>query len=54
MNALITKMKMGEHERDKAVNVDELKHNGELERGTLIASATLGPIISETTLVQLC
>ena len=33
MNALITKMKMGEHERDKAVNVDELKHNGELERG---------------------
>ena len=34
MNALITKMKMGEHERDKAVNVDELKHNGELERGT--------------------
>ena len=26
---------------------------GELERGTKIASATLGPIISETTLVQL-
>ena len=25
----------------------------ELERGTKIASATLGPIISETTLVQL-
>ena len=25
MNALITKMKMGEHEHDEAVNVDELK-----------------------------
>ena len=24
MNALITKMKMGEHEHDEAVNVDEL------------------------------
>ena len=34
MNDLITKMKMVEHERDKAVNLDVLKHNGELERGT--------------------
>ena len=25
MNALIMKMKMGEHEHDEAVNVDELK-----------------------------
>ena len=32
-------------------NVDTMF--GELERGTKIASATLGPIISETTLVQL-
>ena len=26
--------KMVKHERDKAVKLDELKHNGELERGT--------------------
>ena len=43
---------------NEVVNVDELKHNvcvlvGESERGTKIASATIGPIISETTLVQL-
>ena len=34
---------------NEVVNVDELKS----ERGTYIASATLGPIISETTLLQL-
>ena len=32
MNALIIKMKMGEHEHDEAVNVDTMV--GELDRGT--------------------